>query len=445
MRSFVLKLFSIGTLVIVLLIALSMVRGVVSERQMRQGEVEANIAETSAREQTLVGPLLIVPFRQRVTEYDVDKDGRRIPVVRELDKRAVFVPETLDIDGKADTSPRKRGIYQALLYTFSGKVQAQFRIPAHLGLDVPPADVTIGRAWIAFGLSDVRGFQSNPQIRWDDTVLSPEQGTYHDALGAGVHAFVGDLNHAVAQDHKVTMSLDILGMNSLSVAPMGKATTVNLDSAWPHPSSVGRFLPRAKAEGQPYFPARWSVSHLANNAAASIVSASPEKRPTTDTFGVAFIEPVNIYIQAERAVKYGVLFVGLTFAAFYLFELLKALRIHPLQYGFVGLALTVFFLLLVSLSEHIAFVWAYAAASVACVALITYYLTHVLGGWRRGLLFGVKLSVLYGVLFGLLQSEDNALVLGAVLLFGILAAVMLLTRKVDWYSLTARGPALSSE
>jgi inner membrane protein len=160
-----------------------------------------------------------------------------------------------------------------------------------------------------------------------------------------------------------------------------------------------------------------------------------------EAFDVSFIEPVNIYQKAERAVKYGALFVALTFAAFFLFETLKDLRIHPLQYGLVGFARAVFFLLLVSLSEHIMFLHAYLIASAACVLLIGYYLVHVLGSWRRGVAFGLKLTLLYGALYGLLLSEDNALMLGSLLLFAALAVFMVLTRGIDWYQLGAKPVA----
>jgi inner membrane protein len=160
-----------------------------------------------------------------------------------------------------------------------------------------------------------------------------------------------------------------------------------------------------------------------------------------DYFGVSLIEPINIYSQAERAVKYGLLFVALTFTAFFLFELLKQLPIHPIQYTLVGMALALFFLLLVSLSEHMRFVYAYLIASGACILLIGFYLNYVLRSWKRGFGFGVALTVLYGVLYGLLRSENNALVMGSILLFAVLSSTMIATRKIDWYQL-GRSPSL---
>jgi inner membrane protein len=151
---------------------------------------------------------------------------------------------------------------------------------------------------------------------------------------------------------------------------------------------------------------------------------------------VNLVEPVNVYSTTDRASKYGLLFVVLTFVAFFMFELVKELRIHPIQYLLVGMGLTIFFLLLLSLSEHIPFVYAYLVASVACIGLLTYYLSFVLSSMGRGLGFGAMLTALYGALYGLLISEDNSLVLGSLLLFGVLATVMVITRKVDWYQVT---------
>jgi inner membrane protein len=153
-----------------------------------------------------------------------------------------------------------------------------------------------------------------------------------------------------------------------------------------------------------------------------------------EAFGVNFIEPVNIYLLAERATKYGLLFIALIFGGFFLFETLKQLRIHPLQYGLVGISIAVFFLLLISLTEHIPFALAYALAALGCTALLCVYLAAVLRGWSRAWRFGVKLALLFAVLYGLLLSEDNALLMGALLVFACLAAVMMLTRRIDWYA-----------
>jgi len=253
------------------------------------------------------------------------------------------------------------------------------------------------------------------------------------------------------------IDVELLGTGALAFAPIGQETAVSLASPWPHPNFLGDFLPRDRAISADGFTAKWAVTRFAtanntllrNDSAVAMflrehaqgAQHASQGGRGFDTFGVKFIEPVNVYLQAERAVKYGILFVALTFAAFFLLEILKSLRIHALQYGLVGLALAVFFLLTISLSEHIAFGWAYLSASVACVGLLAFYIGHVLKSAARGAAFGGLFALLYAVLYGLLLSEDNALVLGSLLLFVALAAVMILTRKVDWYHLGSSDPA----
>jgi len=220
-----------------------------------------------------------------------------------------------------------------------------------------------------------------------------------------------------------------------------------LGADWPHPSFQGLFLPahhELRADG---FDAHWQVSRYASQGAERLAGceiAKPCAALTAQELGVSFIEPVGVYRQLERASKYGFLFIGLVFAAFFLLEILRRLRIHPIQYALVGMALAIFFLLLTALSEHIAFGAAYAIATFACVGLITGYLVRALRSSRIGVTFGAALSALYAVLYALLRAEDYALLAGAVVLFGLLAAAMVGTRRVDWHALsesTAHSPA----
>jgi inner membrane protein len=230
-------------------------------------------------------------------------------------------------------------------------------------------------------------------------------------------------------------------------------------SDWPHPSFGGRFLPASREVAADGFSARWSVSSLASPAAAEVergesvcgvsetigdgvaypasLPARPPGSSCLDTIDVSFIDPVNPYSLTDRATKYALLFIVLTFAAVALTEVLARRRVHPVQYGLVGLALALFFLLLLSLSEHIAFGQAYVAASAACVALLAYYARHMLGHWRAGLAFGAGVALLYALLWALLRMEQWSLAIGSTLLFAVLAAVMVLTRRIDWYALTA--------
>jgi inner membrane protein len=474
-KSLVWRIVVIALLTLVLLIPLGMIHGVVASRESQQQMVEQTIAQSSSGPQVLSGPLLIVPYAisERVTAKDAK--GREFFQWETYENNAVFLPEKLVYETNVGVEEKYKSLYKALIYQSRGNINAEYLVPRGLGLEIDPASVTkklsVGKAFLAIGLSDVRGLRGTPELKWDGGIVNVQNGSRWSALREGIHAPLGVLDLGEAKRYAMTMKLDFGGTRALAIAPSGKSTTVRMTSPWPHPDFGGQFLPTSRTIGADGFRATWEVSQLASKNAASfsslikpttLVSTTPlpptaEYVPTGETallrtrgdasgaaaapevslesFAVSFIEPVNIYLQSERAVKYGVLFIALTFASFFLFETMKSLRVHPLQYGLVGVELALFFLLLVSLSEHVRFLYAYLIASAASVILLSYYLAYVMRGWRRGLGFGVKLALLYAVLYGLILSEDNALMLGSILLFAVLAAVMLLTRKIDWYRL----------
>jgi inner membrane protein len=443
-KTLFLKLFAIGGLTLILLIPLSMIREVISARQQRQFEVEQSVAASSAGQQVLVGPILAIPYVEKVVTKTLDDKTRETITITDVDKLALFMPETLNVENVASVEAKYKGLYKAMVFENKSSWRARFIVPANLGLDIDPKMIKTGRAYMAVGVSDVRGIIGQPRLSWGTSPLAVVQGTRLASFPQGIHAEIGRLESWDAQTYEAALDLSIIGTGTLSYAPIGSLMTVRLKSPWPHPNFTGRFLPREKSISDSGFSARWETTHFgtANNdlirrGAAFEVPGGPRTAQSIqfDTFGTTFIEPVNIYLQAERAVKYGILFVALTFAGFFLLETLKQLRIHPLQYGLVGLALAVFFLLVISLSEHLAFAWAYLIAATACISLLGYYLSHVLKSRLRGLVFAAMFTLLYGVLYGLLLSEDNALVMGSLLLFAALAATMVLTRKVDWYDL----------
>ncbi|MEQ1516675.1 MAG: cell envelope integrity protein CreD [Usitatibacteraceae bacterium] len=433
-KALLLRVGSIVLLTLLLLVPLGMIRSIVAERQQLQQQVENTVASSFAGSQRLIGPVLIVPYVERELVVSTDDRGKETKRNVEHQRRLLIVPTLLNYDGAAEIEARHKGIYKALVYQTKGAWRARFDVPASFGIDLNPAHISIGTPYLAFGMSDVRGIRGTPSITWAGHEVTVSSGTKFDALGDGLHAEVGDLTAREARQYEAVVNIDVAGTRSLAFAPVGKSVAVQLRAPWPHPNFGGRFLPLSKKIDADGFSARWDVSHLSSKNDDLLLRGAKEQA-ALETFDVSFIEPVNIYQQAERAVKYGILFVALTFAAFFLFETLKDLRIHAMQYGLVGLALAVFFLLLVSLSEHVSFLSAYVIASVCCVLLIGYYLAHVLQGWRRGAVFGAKLIVLYGVLYGLLLSEDNALMLGSLLLFAALAVFMVLTRRLDWYQL----------
>lgn len=438
-KSLILRLVSIGILMGLLLVPLGYIHLVVAERQGLQHQVERSVADSMAGPQRIAGPVLVVPYTERETITEEDDKGREKKRVVEHARTVFFVPERQHIKSHVTIERRQRGIYEALVHQSTIEMRVNFALPARFGIKADAKNITFGLPSAGIGISDVRGLIGTPEITWNGQSANVTNGSPLAALGDGIGIALDGLAGSEGLNAKEPQNIELLvkfklaGTRSISVAPIGKSTQVEMLSAWPHPSFGGSFLPVQRSVSPTGFSARWEVSHLASKNGGLLTNGIPERK-SLETFDVSFIEPVNVYSQAERAVKYGILFIALTFAAFFLFETLKNIRIHPLQYGLVGLALAVFFLLVVSLSEHIAFTWAYLAAACACVVLITYYVMHVLGGWRLGMLFGGMLTLLYAVLYGLLLSEDNALVLGSLLVFTVLAAMMVLTRKVNWYA-----------
>lgn len=439
-RSLLWKGLAVLGLALLLLIPLAMIQGQVEVRNQRQREVKANVAASAAEPQQLVGPLLVYTYSERVErEERNEKTGQTTLKVHEVQGHQILAPKDLQIEGAARVEERHRGLYKAQLYHLSAKMSGRFAIPAAFGLDLSQRSITQGRSYVVLGISDLRGLRTQPQLRWNGQTLDFEGGGKRSSVPAGIQVDLGKLDLREGKEVAFEIPLELTGSQSLSVAPVGENTRMTLRADWPSPSFGGRFLPLNHAIGSQGFEANWQVSALARDL--DRILQSEGKAATEEAFDVAFIEPVNVYLQTERAVKYGFLFVGLTFAAFFFFELLRQLRIHPMQYLLVGIALALFFLLLLSLAEHIPFHWAYLAASGASVLLLGFYLVQVLRSLWHGLGFAAGLTLLFGVLFGLLLSEDNALLMGSMLLFAALAAVMLATRKLDWYGEAGKGGA----
>ena len=450
------KAVMVVMLTLAILIPLQMVRGVIQDRQQYREAAVRDIAASYGGRQVLAGPVLVVPYEERVTETSNEDDGRVRQIVRRKHGQWTYFPETLAMDGVLKPDTRRRGLHQVRVYEWDGNAQARFDavIPE-------PADGvqrTIGQPWLSLGIADVGGLRGAPRFSINGAAATVVQGLGH-ADGSGVHVRLPAPVAGQRLRLDVRADLQLRGTETFAMLPLGNQNDLRLRSSWPHPGFSG-MSPQQDVGGDG-FRARWQIASVATNAqrryqqeptlaSADGFANAPRDggdgaaawTPPGDAVSVSLLDPVNPYMQADRATKYGLLFVLLTFIGFFMFELIKQVRVHPIQYLLVGMAIAIFFLLLVSLSEHIDFGLSYLMASVACVGLIGVYLSAVLRGWLRGLGFAAMLGTLYGVLYGLLLSEDNALVLGSGLLFAILAAIMLATRKVDWYQAAQREPEI---
>lgn len=445
-----LKILVMIAMAVVILIPLMMIRGTIHERASYRNDAVEQVARSSAGAQSLSGAVVVVPYTELVEVEEKDNAGNVTgKVLRERTEHWVFFPKTSSTRGTLRPESKFLGLYEIRSYEFGGEIVAGFDIAIPVD-DNPERPRRIGRPWVEYGIADVRGLAGVPKL-W----LNGRETTLERGLGAGDGSGLHAVLPQVAQaGQRLTLStrfaFALKGTESLQIAPLAENTRIVLDSAWRHPQFNGDFLPRTRRVDDNGFHAEWEVSSLATNAqaqyragatlpgqAASVSAGESQPVGGLDAIGVSLVDPVDIYAMTDRASKYGILFVALTFIGFFMFEMIRQLRIHPIQYGLVGFALALFFLLLLAMSEHFEFGVAYLVASVGCVGLIGYYVSHVLGSWARGLGFTAMLTTLYAVLYGLLISEDNAMVLGAGLLFLILAVIMVVTRRIDWYSVNS--------
>ena len=439
-------------LTLAILIPLQLIRGTIHERQRYREQAVRDIGASFGARQTIAGPVLVVPYEERVVEVTSDENGNERRSLRRRSGQWTFFPASLSIDGELKPDVRRRGLHEVRVYQWDGQALARF--DAVVPAEAEGVQRRIGQPWLSLGIADVGGLHGTPRISVDGAAVAVAQGLGH-ADGPGVHARLAVPAAGSRLRLDVRAELSLRGTESFAMLPLGEANDLRLRSRWRSPKFEGR-SPQHDIDAHG-FRARWQIAAVASNAqrrylqspamapeqvlsesARAALSAGMPWTPPGDAVSVALIDPVNPYLQADRASKYGLLFVLLTFVGFFMFELIKRVRVHPIQYLLVGMAIAIFFLLLLSLSEHLAFGLSYLLAAAACIGLIGFYLSAVLRSRARGLGFAVMLGALYAALYGLLLSEDNALALGAGLLFAILAGIMLATRQVDWYQLSGR-------
>ena len=432
------KLGAIGLLILLLLVPLMMIDGLVSDRQYQREEVLRDIARSSSFSQNITGPVLVVPFVKKTHKWKtVTATGERYMEEQSTQGRLYFLPERLHVKGDIGTEERARGIYKALLYRSDSQISGSFKLPARMGLGDELDKYEFGKPVLAVGISDVRGISNDLQLNLNGSILSFAPGSSDSLLGEGVHAELPQLDSQGGQTLEFAFNLKLQGTEKLTITPIGRDTQVELTSSWPHPSFIGDYLPHSREISAEGFKANWQTSFFATNMEEVLnqcIRGGDCESLSSRSFGVSFVDPVDQYLKTDRAIKYALLFIGLTFAMFFLFEVLKRMAVHPVQYALVGMSLAMFYLLLLSLSEHLSFALAYAVAASACVLLIGFYVSFVLRSAARGGAFAGLLGLLYGLLFALLGAEDYALLMGSVLVFGVLAGIMVLTRKLDWYS-----------
>ncbi len=434
---------------LVLSIPLFTVWLLVYDRQLQSEQAQASIAEGWGGPQLIAGPVLVIPYRTTANET-VTENGQQVTRSREVWQELTLAPEQAQIDTEIRPERRARSIYEVVVYDSRVSGRARFAMPADLqraGIDAAALDLT--RAELRFGLSDPRGLGANPRISVGGQPLRLQPGGGAGATGGrGFFAWL-DAASIASRPILVDFAYDFRGNGALGLAPHAGDTLWRVRSAWPHPSFQGGFLPTERSVDANGFTAVYRVGNLA--LGRSLVQALPVGAPdgtettmavdgeparvagpASQTAQISLVQPVDLYSQVNRAAKYGFLFIGFTFLAFLMFDVIGGVRVSAVEYLLVGAALILFFVLLLALAEVIGFAWAYIAASAAIAGLNTAYSAAVLKSWRRAGFIGGLLAGLYAVLYILLSLEAYSLLIGALMLFVALAAVMYVTRNLNW-------------
>ena len=443
-RSPGMKLLIVALIGGALIIPLLFVYGLVSDRQHQARVAQDSIAAGWAGAQAVSGPVLMLPYmKDHVTTEIVE--GRSVRrTVRE--RHNLFLsPERQNVEAQIDPQVKERAIYRSVLYRASIDGSARFQLPDDLtGLGIERQDLLLDEAEVRFGMSDPRGLQTDAQLKvnGDIVALAPGRGPKSSG-GTGVHALL-DWSDGEALD--LQWSYSLRGSRSFGFVPRGQSTEWTVSSSWAHPSFVGSFLPDADAAeiSDAGFSASWSISNLAlgqpmvtaNDFGPAQFEQSPieiaSDNGTSKMATIRLVEPVDLYSLVDRSVKYGFLFIGFTFLAFLMFDIIGGAKVASAEYLLSGAGLILFFVMLLAFAEMIGFAWAYVVASGAIIGLLTSYSAAVLKSWRRASMIGGLLIGLYVMLYVLLNLEGLSLVIGSVILFFALAGVMYTTRNIDW-------------
>jgi inner membrane protein len=416
------RLLAILVLVAILQIPLWLIGDLLSERAERRDGALTEITASWGRSQRIVGPFLVVPYR--ATAH----------AAREPERLAVFLPEQLRIRGELDPSIRHRGIYEAVVYGARLEIAGRFAIPDAAALGLAPERLVWDRAYLALGVDDLRGARGAVTLDWNGTSVPCEPGARHPLLPTGLHAVLPALEPGRPAG-EFALALHLNGSGRLAFTPVGRETEVTLVSSWADPGFSGDLLPVRREIGPDGFDALWRASYFSREYAQQWTEEQGAPSAATlaaSAFGVELVRLVDAYRVVERASKYALLFIALLFTAFFLFEILAALRMHVLHYALVGAALVLFYLALLAISEFAPFGAAYLVSAAASTLLITLYCVSILRSGRRSLAIGAALAGVYAFLFFVLRMQDYSLIAGTIALFALLALVMYATRNIDW-------------
>lgn len=429
------KIALIGIIIIVLLIPIASVIDLVSERQYLHRNAVSEITSMWGKKQNFMGPFLVVPYDRIDTVIFTDSKGKKNTEKNAIRLNAFILPEKLNITGNLAAQTRSRGIHDALLYTAQLGISGNFKLP--IFPDLPAGSEIIphwSEAKILISLSDARSISQQLSFSLADQKHDLESDDSPSVVPGQNIVANFDLTPHLKNSLGFRMDLNLAGSEEFQVTPIGKQTSLQLSSSWPHPKFSGYMLPSSRTITAQGFDAEWNIGAYGRGLRDAYFGEFPTENLKRLGLGVALVFPVDVYTSSTRATKYAALFLLLTFVIYFLFELLSGKRIHPVQYLLIGFAMCLFYLLLLSLAEHIVFYQAYICATLAITILVTLYSYSVLHQLKGALAVGAFQGGIYTYLYVLLQSEDYALLMGSTGLIIILGTVMFLTRRFDWYT-----------
>jgi len=424
-RSVTLKILTIVILMLMLLIPMEFVRSLIFEReQLRQAAI-TEVSDKWANKQDIYGPVLTLPFNERIIE-----DGK-VEIVR---KEAHFLPSVLNIEGKIDPQKRKRGIYEVVVYDSEVRLTGSFDdLQNHLS-DLKDMELLWDEAFLTVNISDLRGIKDKIACTVNGQEMQVQPGSHIPELIMSGITVSHIINQAPeGEEFAFSLDLHLKGSQYLGFAPLGKETSVKLTSAWKDPSFSGSFLPDDRTVDKNGFSASYNILEVNRNYPQFWTGIKNMESIRSSKFGVDLLLPVNDYQKATRSAKYALLVIALTFLTFFLVEIFNKKEVHPFQYILIGLALVLFYTLLISISEHLNFNIAYLISSLAIISIIGFYAKAILHNIRQTIVLVMILSFTYTFVYVTLQLQDYALLIGSIGLTTILAFTMYITRKINWY------------
>lgn len=423
------KLIIIAVITLFLLVLSIMVGGLISERELIQKDAVEEVSKKWSGEQIIIGPIISIPYYKYVKE--ISENGNKEKIVQTIEYYH-FLPSELNVNGDIKPEKRYRGIYEVIVYNSNIILKGKFKNLNFSTSEILKNNLLLDRAEFVIGINDLKGIEKVVELDWGNKNILFNPGvTSNDVVKSGINANI-KINPNDSSVYNFAITLDLKGSQLLYFTPVGKVTDVELNSNWQNPSFGGKYLPDKRNISSKGFKANWNILHLNRNYPQVWIGS--QHKIEKSSFGVDLILPVNNYQKSYRAIQYSILFIGLTFLVFFLIEVINKTNIHPFQYILVGVSLIIFYTLLVSISEHIKFNFAYIIAALATILLITTYIRAILKSNKLTILISGILTLLYTFTFIIIQLQDYALLFGSIGIFIIMGFVMYFTRRIDWYN-----------